>query len=112
MMHKRISILAIEHPFERMARQGLFALLGILIIAYLYFVGASVLNIMARKEATASAVRIQSAIALMEQEYFALSQDVNPSAARELGLAPVSRTNYVYRPGNAASAGTIESNAI
>ncbi|HEY4522066.1 MAG TPA: hypothetical protein VJH91_00300 [Candidatus Paceibacterota bacterium] len=111
MMNKRISILSIERPFERIALQGLFIVFAVLVATYLYFVGASVLNIIARTEANAEGVRLRSAIAGMEKEYFALKADVGPLAAAELGLAPVSQTAYVYRPGNAAAV-TIGSNEI
>jgi hypothetical protein len=111
-MHKKISILASEHPFERTAVQVLFGVLVLLLCAYLYFVGASVFNIIARKEATAQTAGLQSAIAEMEQKYFALSQSVDNGSAATLGLAPVSGTTYVYRPGNAASAGVVARNEI
>ncbi|MBV9159083.1 MAG: hypothetical protein JO019_00620 [Candidatus Kaiserbacteria bacterium] len=110
---RRIS-LAIEHPYERLARQALLALLLIFILAYIYFVAASVLNIMARKEANAQTASLQSAIASMETQYFALSQEVTPASAGDIGLAPLAETHYVYRPGNAASAAldTMGRNAI
>ena len=106
-MHKKISILAFEHPLERAAMRAMSAVLVILFLGYLYFVGASVLNIIARKEATAQTATLQSAIASMEQQYFALSQSVDSRTEVELGLSPVSGTHYVYRPGNAASAGSV-----
>ncbi|MFA7310178.1 MAG: hypothetical protein WC050_04720 [Candidatus Paceibacterota bacterium] len=112
MMNKKISILASEHPLEQQAMRALFALLVLLLCGYLYFVGASVLNIMARKEASAKTTNLQSAIAGMEQQYFALSQSVDASSAHALGLAPVTGTQYVYRPGNAASAGVVARGAI
>lgn len=87
--------------------RSLGVLLGVLFVSYLYFVGASVLNIIARKEATAQTAALQSAIASMEQQYFALSQSVDSRTEAELGLSPVSGTHYVYRPGNAASAGVV-----
>lgn len=100
---KRVS-LAHEHPYESLTRQLLFAVLGIMILAYLYFVAASILNIMARKEANTAVFALQSAIAQMESEYFALSHGMQPENGARIGLAPVAETHYVYRPGNAASA--------
>lgn len=82
-----------------------------LCFAYLYFVGASVMNIIARKEMSAEATRLQSAIASIEQEYFALANDIDESVAVSYGLAPVENTQYIYRPGNAAAA-TIAGNGI
>jgi hypothetical protein len=85
---------------------------------YLYFVGASVLNIIARKEASRSSVALQSSIARLEKQYFVLSEAVTPTTGASLGLSHVQETNYVYRPGataaadTAPTADTIEHNAI
>jgi F420-0:gamma-glutamyl ligase-like protein len=108
---QRVS-LAREHALEPLARQVLLAILGVLIFAYLYFVAASIFHIMARKEASADTSRMQSAIAQMESEYFALSHALEPESGAKIGLAPVSGTDYVYRPGNAASAAARETDRI
>jgi len=90
--------LTAEHPAERMMlRILLSALLG-LALAYLYFVGASVLNVIARKEALAQTASLATAVAVLERDYFAASQAVSPSQGAQLGLAPVATTAYVYRP--------------
>ena len=104
MMHTQLSILAVEHPLERRAFAVSSALVAILFFAYLYFVAASVLNIVARKEADAHATNLQSSIGALEENYFELAQSMTPQLASEIGLAPVAHTAYVYRPGNAASA--------
>lgn len=114
-MNKHIAILSVEYSYERVAFRILFALLGIILCGYLYFVGASVLNIIARKEASRSTVALQSAIAGLEKQYFALTETVTPETGPSLGLGPVNDTDYVYRPGATASArpaDTIEHNAI
>lgn len=100
---RRVS-LAMEHGIEPRVRQALFALLIGFFFLYLYFVSASILNIMARKEANAGATALQSAVARMQGEYFALSEGLDSSTAGSIGLAPIAETHYVYRPGNAASA--------
>lgn len=97
---------------ERLVFQVLFVILFTLIVGYLYFVTASVLNIIARKEANIVSGRLEGAIASMEQEYFALSESIDAESASSLGLAPLHNTAYVYRPGSTAAAGTIEPNAI
>ena len=98
-MQKRSSIMTLEHEYERVAIKWLFILLASLVCAYLYFVSASVLNVIARKEALQSMSDITSSIASMEQRYFNLSQSMTKDTASNLGLAPVSSTAYVYRPG-------------
>lgn len=100
---KRVS-LAHEHALEPLGRQVLFIILAVFIFAYMYFVAASILNIMARKEANTAVFALQGAIAQMEGEYFALSHAIEPESGTSLGLGPVEDTHYVYRPGNAASA--------
>ncbi len=104
--------LSAEHPLERNALRVLIAMLFILLCGYFYFVSASVLNIIARKEADTKATQLQTSISIMEQEYFALSKSVDPESATKLGLVPVSNTKYVYVPGNAATAGTVAKNSI
>lgn len=104
MLHRQLSILAIEHPLEKRALAALASILCLLVLAYLYLVAASVMNIVARKEADARATQIQSSIGALEESYFALSNALTPDSASSLGLAPVAKTAYVYRPGNAAAA--------
>lgn len=104
--------LSSEHPLESVIVKTLFILLAVLLCGYIYFVGSSVMNIIARKEANTQTVKIQSSIAVLEQKYFALGQAFGPADSAHLGLMPITRTEYVYRPGNAASIGTVASNAI
>lgn len=111
LIHKKVVALSVEHSAEALALRSLFALIAVLLLAYLYFVSASILNVMARKEALAQADSLQSQTALLEQRYFSLSQEITPAAAQELGLAPLSGTEYVYRPGTVGVA-SISNTAI
>jgi len=103
--------LATEHPLEHRALSILSLTLVVLVAGYLYFVASSILNVMARTEAIRATQAIKSSIGSLEQRYFTLSQGVTPGEGAALGLAPVSKTSYVYRPGNAAEA-QIKSNEI
>lgn len=96
--------LATEHPLERRALSILFITLIALVLGYLYFVSASIFNVMARTEAAHQTDAIQSSISQLEAKYLALSVGVSPQAGAKLGLAPIANTSYVYRPGNAALA--------
>jgi hypothetical protein len=114
-MHKRISIFAIEHPIEVIFVRTVVALLLALFLCYLYLVSSSVLNIMAQRGSASEAAHLQSEIGDMEREYFALGATLSPHEARSIGLAPLSETSYIYRPGNAAlvdTADTIQPHAI
>ena len=104
--------LTAEHPAERIVFRTLGSVLFVLLCGYFYFVSASVLNIIARKEADAKSATLQTSVAQMEQRYFALRDSVTPQEAASLGLSRVSDTQYVYVPGNAASAGTVAVDAI
>lgn len=103
---------ASEYPHEHALLRGLLVVLAALCVAYLYFVGASVLNVVARKEAVAESQRFQSSIATMEQQLFALSDSVDRSIAGVIGLQPIEGTAYVYTPGREAAAVTIGGNGI
>jgi hypothetical protein len=71
--------------------------------AYLYCVGASILNVVARTEAASEAQKLEGAIAVLEESYVTLSQSVDALTAGEMGLSSVGSTEYVYTPGNAAA---------
>jgi hypothetical protein len=107
-IQKRTSIMSMEHEYERIAFKWLFITLAVLIAAYLYFVSASVLNVIARKEAMRSMTESTSAIASLEQRYFDLSQGMTKETAGNLGLAPVSDTAYVFRPGTVGVAYSVD----
>lgn len=104
--------LSVEHPFESALFRVLCAGLFVCLAGYLYFVSATVLNIMARKEANIESARIQGSLADLEQQYFALSESVDRHTATSLGLTSLDGANYVYVPGSTASAGGLVRNEI
>ncbi|MBI5470025.1 hypothetical protein HY968_01755 [Candidatus Kaiserbacteria bacterium] len=110
-LHKKTRIFGIEHPRERFFMQIFLTAIIVLLCIYLYLVCASVLNVMARREARASSKTLQGSIGALEQKYFALSEGITTDVAASLGLAPIERTAYVHRPG---AVGIVESdlNAI
>jgi len=87
-----------EHPLENKAIHALAFMLLLAIFSYFYFVGASILNVVARKEALAKSAQLTTDIAKYEKDYFAISQSLTPEYGTQLGLSPVSKTAYVYRP--------------
>jgi len=86
-----------EHSIERTALKATCLLLALLACGYLYFVTSSVLHVMARREALAQIDAMQGSIGALEQQYFALSQDITRQSGASLGLSPVAKTDYVYR---------------
>ncbi len=108
--------LTIEHPFERLLLRLGAGSLVLLALLYVYFVGASILNVIARKEALSAIATESAKVTALEREYLETAQRVGPEDGARLGLSPVVQTAYVRRPGNAALAGehaaTLESNDL
>jgi len=103
--------LTVEHPAERVVFRALAITLMVLTGSYVYFVSSSVLNVIARKEALAETASLGSKVSLLERDYYAAAAAITPSAGHRLGLAPVSNTRYVHRPG-AIGAAEVQSNDI
>lgn len=104
MMNKQVQILAIEYQWEQTLLRGLLVMLAVLTLGYLYFVAASVMNVIAHKEASVRSTQLESSIGLLEREYFALSQELTPESGSALGLSTISDQSYVYRPGTIGAA--------
>ena len=94
--------LARELSYERHALSGLSIVLVALVAVYLYFVAASILNVMARSDAEHDMRAIEGSMGALEQQYLALSRSVDQSSAASIGLLPIQSTAYVYRPVDAA----------
>lgn len=103
--------LTLEHPAERTFFRAVIAALFIIACGYVYFVGASVLNVIARKEALLQTARLTGAVSALEREYFLVAKGVTPEAGERLGLAPVSKTAYVRRLGVVGDARVSEGGA-
>ncbi len=103
--------LTVEHSVEQIFLRALLGALAILVCAYIYFVGSTIFNVIARKEAMAETANLTSVVSDLEREYFAVSHRLGPDDGTRLGLSPVSNTVYIHRPGNSASA-TLEINEI
>ena len=93
-----------EYPIERATMRALFALFGISVLLYGWFVALSVFNVIARKEALAGTVRVSASVAVLDAEYFALSGGVTAERGAELGLSERPSATFVYRPGAVGSA--------
>jgi Na+-translocating ferredoxin:NAD+ oxidoreductase RnfG subunit len=104
MLHKKTPVLAIEYPFEQIAFKIAIVVFIAIAATYIYCVFASVLNVIARKEALTRTAQIATVIGDKEQRYFTLSQNVTPEEGARLGLVPLSQPSYVNRPGNVGQA--------
>ena len=88
-----------EHPLESVAYRTLIVGIGICAALYVYCVVASVLNITALKYAVRESAASQSSIGRLEEQRFALSQQLTTETSAQLGLAHVESSSFVYRPG-------------
>ena len=95
--------LTAEHPSEQIVFRTLIAALFGLVLTYVYCVGSSVLNVIARKEALTQTASLQTSVSTLESSYYNASAGITPRSGEQLGLLPVSETAFVYRPGAAAA---------
>jgi hypothetical protein len=106
-MHKKDNHIFIRvHAFEgeRFVLHYLFCAIVLTMLGYAYFVSLSIFNVIAHKEAMAESDRLQSEVGQLEEEYFALSKEVTPALAAQLGMSPTKETAFVRRPGAVGSA--------
>ena len=89
--------MSIEHPYEYAVLRYLCITTCVLVLAYLYFVSSSVLNVIAEREADQASAALETKIGTLEGEYFALNDSITPSHASELGLSPIAESSFVYR---------------
>ncbi|MBI2610480.1 hypothetical protein HYW60_00880 [Candidatus Kaiserbacteria bacterium] len=105
--HRAFSLTS-EHPAEHLLFRVLIGAVVLLAFSYVYFVGSTILNVIARKEALAESAHLVTAVSKLEREYFALSQGIGPEDGVRLGLSPVARTLYIHRPGTLSAGGPAE----
>lgn len=96
-LNKKFAALSLEMPYEQAIFRYLCIAVALIVLAYLYLVSASVLNVIAQREAAQGSSRIESNIGVLEGKYFSLSEAVTPAEASKLGLAKVTETSFVYR---------------
>ena len=87
-------------PWEESGLRLLWVLLASVAVGYVTLVSMSIVNVIARKEATDEASSLSTIVGQLERDYFALSQDLTAQSGSSLGLAPVSQTHYVHAPGS------------
>lgn len=93
----RIAALTREHPREVLVRRVVIAFLIATAALYAILISASVLHVIARKEATSNMVAVAANIASLEQQYFSLSSIVKADKATDMGLVSLSDKDFVTR---------------
>ena len=76
---------------------GGLAILGLLVAAYVYFVGKIVFDVIARREAEKTIHFTQSSVSQLQVAYFNQSRGLTMADAVEVGLAESHRTLYANR---------------
>lgn len=86
-----------EHAWEARARHLLVACTLIMAVGYVYCVAASILNVIARKEADTRAIALTASIAELEERYVALSATIHEEAVLAHGLSSLNAKHFVTR---------------
>ncbi|HWO07771.1 MAG TPA: hypothetical protein VNM40_04305 [Candidatus Paceibacterota bacterium] len=97
------SIVVAAYRGENHLLSFLYFAFGLCIAAYIYFVGLSIMNLIANREAIVESDRLQSEVASLEEEYFELAKGITPSVASAHGLSKPVQTSFVRRPTGFAS---------
>ena len=96
-LNRKVSALSLEHRNEYAVFRVLCFSAVFLVVVYLYLVSASVLNVIAQKEADATSSALESNLGELEAQYFALSKNITPEHASNLGFTALSDSSFVYR---------------
>jgi|GEM_PF-1822173 len=75
---------------------GLFAMIAVLVVAYVYLVNASVMSAVERKQSEDHAARIAARVATLEAEYFSLSESVTLDEALAKGFVVPSAEKTLF----------------
>lgn len=98
---KQVNVVA--HTGESYLLQFLLLTLTLCVGTYLYFVGLSIMNVIANKEASLESDRLQSIVSTLEEDYFTLSKDVTSALGTHIGLAETNDASFVRRVNNMAA---------
>lgn len=88
-----MNILALNYPLERRLFTGVFCVLLILLLSYVYLVASTVLHVTARKNAEYSIQSESAKVAALEAAYLAKSRTLS---FEEFALVEVENKAYVY----------------
>ena len=75
-----------EHRLERPLMHILFAVIGVLTVAYVYGIAATTFHIIARKDAHLSITQTESKVAQLGLAYYNLSEAITPERGVQLGM--------------------------
>ncbi len=83
--------------FEERAFFTLATLLALSVALYLYFISATILNVVDRTSALGEAKVLDTKISELESEYMAFGAVIDLPAAKTLGFQEIAKIDYVSR---------------
>lgn len=93
----RTGLLAYARPWERNALLGSGFILGALVILYVYFMIASVVDVAQREELAQNATKLSAEVARLEAQYLSKTHTITESVARDHGFVSVSSRTFVEK---------------
>lgn len=101
---------AYQFNIGRSAIGALCAALILLACLYVYFLSASILNVVMREEIEQDIVALSSTIGELEFEYLSLKQTIDLSRAHAMGLEQLPQKRFVTRHSYAERSLTLNQN--
>ena len=95
----KTAILQFEE-YDRKIFWSLSALLGLAVLAYLYFLSMSVYAVIERKSAESESESLSSKVSLLESEYVKLDKRITLELAHEQGFVDITVPRYISREGS------------
>ncbi len=92
----KTAILQFEE-YDRRIFWSLSALLGLAVLAYLYFLSISVYAVIERKSAESEAESLSAKVSLLESEYVNLDKRITLELAHEQGFVDITVPRYISR---------------
>ena len=91
--------IAVAHTqdLEKKLFWSLIAMLVLMLVMYVFFVNATVMNIVGRQTAERAASSVNSHISDLESQYLALASGITPEYAHSIGFAETKTEAYATR---------------
>lgn len=85
--------------YDRKIFWGLLLLVGVAIIAYVYFLSMSVYTVIERRTAETATTRLTAKISILESEYSVLDKKINLDLAHTQGFIDINVPRYISSRG-------------
>lgn len=89
---------------EHLVLRALTVAIVVSVLSYGYFVGVTIMNMIANQEALAKSEQLKSTVSSLESEYLKLTSAITPDLGPSLGLSETENRSYVRRAGAVGTA--------